>query len=105
MPLFDYGCGNCGWTDELLKPRTVVTVDCPKCGKSAARSQINHIGFSGFAETPREHRTYRREFADFKEASAEVDYNYSKLEDGGPEIKRPNYFQEGMKRAKKGIPV
>jgi hypothetical protein len=71
MPNFLFRCPN-GHENELLRHRDTVEVPCA-CG----------------------------EFADFKEASAEVDYHYTKAEDSGMPVKRPNLFQTGLAKARK----
>ena len=36
--------------------------------------------------------------ANFEEASAEVDYHYSKAENNGDPVKRPNLWKQGKKK-------
>jgi len=99
MPNFLFRCPN-GHESELLRHRDTVEVACA-CGAAARRAEVNHVAVTGFAETPRDQRNYRREFADFKEASAEVDYHYTKAEDSGMPVKRPNLFRAGLAKAEK----
>ena len=37
MPIFDYACPSCSHQFERLVPRPETTVDCPECGKVAAK--------------------------------------------------------------------
>ena len=99
MPNFLFRCPN-GHESDLLRHRDTVEVPCA-CGATARRAEVNRIAVVGFAEIPRGEENYRREFADFREASAEVDYHYTKAEDAGTPIKRPNLFQAGLAKARK----
>jgi len=99
LPNFLFRCPK-GHESELLRHRDTVEVACA-CGAAARRAEINRIAVVGFAETPRGEENYRREFADFREASAEVDYHYTKAEDSGMPVKRPNLFQMGLAKARR----
>ncbi len=85
---------------NIARPWSHTNTDCCKCGEAAKRSEVNHVGFSGFAATPRDQQNYRQSFREFKEASEEVDYHYTRAENNGDPVKSPNLFQEGLKQAK-----
>ena len=79
-----------------------------QCGKQGARLQVYadqyisaETGPKGGRknEPPREEKSYRKQFQEFQEASAEVDFNYSRTDD--PKVKAPNFYKEGVKQAKK----
>ena len=83
-------------------------MDCPRCGSSVHRAavyasqyMIAETGPRGGRknEAPREEKSYRREFAEYREAAAEIDHAYSKIDD--PNVKPPNYYKEGVRRARK----
>lgn len=44
MPIFEYECGGCGATFEMLVRSAQVTVACPRCGSGDVAKQ-----FSSFA--------------------------------------------------------
>jgi hypothetical protein len=99
MPNFLFRCPH-GHENELLRHRDTVEVACG-CGATARRAEVNRIAVTGFAETPRGQENYRREFADFKEASAEVDYAYTKAESDGMPVRRPNLYKAGLRKAQR----
>ena len=99
MPLYIFHCPE--HEIERLASRTTTAILCPHCGKTAVRQEVNHIGVTGFAAVPRDQKSYRQSFKEFKEASAEVDYHYSKAEANGDPVKSPNLFQAGLAQARK----
>lgn len=50
-------------------------------------------------EPPREEKSYRKQYTEYREAAAEIDYAYSRVDD--PKVKAPNYYKEGVKQARK----
>ena len=56
------------------------------CGLLASRSAINHIGVSGFAEVPRDQKSYHQTFKEYTEANAEVSYAYERAEQPAPDL-------------------
>ena len=100
MALFEFRC-QCGWVAELLKPRDTAQVTCPHCYSAVPRNAINTVAVSGFRPVPSDQKSYRREFAEYREAAAEVDYHYGQIEskEGRP-VQAPNLFKEGVRRAK-----
>ncbi len=103
MPLYRYGC-ECGNQWEQRAGYEDGALLC-RCGKWAKRAQVyaeQHMiaetGPKGGRknETPREEKSYRREFKEFTEASQEVAHAYEKAE-----ATPPNYYKEGVRRARK----
>ena len=48
MPLYDFGCEECGHSEELLlssSGSSEITLTCPKCGNETMRRQV---GLSSF---------------------------------------------------------
>ena len=110
MPLYTYLC-DCGlnWDEYAGYNDSVIT--CRGCGLPAKRLQVYRdqyihaeTGPKGGRknEAPREEKSYRKQFKEFQEASAEVDFSYSRTDD--PQVKAPNYYKEGLKQAKKRNP-
>lgn len=90
MPLFTFVCP-AGHTAELLRHRDVVLVACP-CGLAGERQAVNRVSLIGQATVPRDERSYRHEFREFAEASAEVgDFYGRKTADGDP-VNVPDYY-------------
>jgi len=67
------------------------------CGEMAQRRPFNHAAIVGATVAKDE----RRRTADFVEASAEVDYHYTKAENEGMSVKRPDLW--GIAKKKAGI--
>lgn len=110
MPRYEYRCA-CGLSFEETAGYDDDRVLCGRCGRYAQREGVYASQFISCEtgpkgglknEPPREEKSYRREFAEFREASQEVDYAYSRVDD--PKVKAPNYYKEGLKRAKKRDP-
>lgn len=70
------------------------------CGQSAERQSVNRVAATGLAPVPSIEKNYRREFADYREASQEVDYHYTRAETNGDPVKAPDLFTAGVQRAK-----
>lgn len=67
------------------------------CGLTAQRKGFNHVAVIGVSVVKEE----RQGVADYVEASHEVDYHYTKAENEGMPVKRPNLWKQAMKEAKK----
>ena len=79
----------------------VISVICPACGLSAARESVYKVNVAGFAETPRNQRTYHQEFKDFREAGAELEYKHKRLEEAaGRELPTPPLASIAKSRAR-----
>ena len=107
MPRYDYicPCGNefeayAGFDDQFL-----VCLDCDRMAQrvSVYRSQFIscETGPKGGqkVEPPREEKSYRKQYNEYREAAQEVDYAYSRVDD--PKVKPPNYYKEGVRQARK----
>ena len=103
MPLYRYGC-ECGNQWEQRAGYEDGALLC-RCGKWARRAQVYYDQFINAEtgpkggrknEVPREEKSYRREFKEYREAAAEVDYAYTKAE-----AQAPNFYKEGVRRARK----
>ncbi len=90
MPLYEFICPAGHATEKLVAGFDCTSVYC-RCGETASRAQVNRIGTSGFAETPKEHRSYRQSYREFEEARAEVGYAYGQREKAGEPVQMPDY--------------
>ena len=106
MPLYDYSC-DCGVVTEARQGSGVKTIPCPACGQPATRQSVYQVmvlssGLPTRGGVESDTRRARQRFADFREASQEVDYSYTQREkEVGHPIQGPNYYQIGKARAKK----
>ena len=105
MPRYEYAC-RCGLRFEVRAGFDDEEMPCPRCGELARRLGVYHDQFINCEtgpkggrknEPPRAEKSYRRAFKEYQEAAGEVDYAYSKT----PEVKPPNLYKEGVRRAKK----
>jgi hypothetical protein len=84
----------------------VRTLPCPACGLPATRLSVYQVtiassGLPTLGGVQSDTRA-RRRFADFQEASREIDYSYTRREqEVGHPIQGPNLYQIGKARAKK----
>lgn len=115
MPLYDYICAE-GHIFEKFAGYDDAELECPKCGHLAVRIPINQnqsiITETGAknsrrAEVPFRERYLKPEYDRFCEASQEIDYAYTKLEDSmGIDRSRneyitPSLYKTGLARARK----
>ena len=110
MPRYEYLCEDKHVTEKYGGYDDSIVI-CDTCGELAMRRPIYRdqyihaeTGPKGGRknEAPREEKSYRKQFKEFQEASAEVDFSYSRTDD--PQVKAPNYYKEGLKQAKKRNP-
>ena len=94
MPIYDLICES-GHVTTKRGGYDLVSAPCA-CGATARRRPFNHVAIVG--ETVMKAQSYG--VANFEEASAEVDYHYSKAENNGDPVKRPNLWKQGKKKAK-----
>jgi len=92
MPLYQYVCPS-GHTTERIRGLEESTAPC-LCGLTASRAEVNLFAVVG-AEPVKETRSDVRSF---QEASAEVDYHYTKAENKGMPVKRPNLWEKAKQR-------
>ena len=94
MPYYEYVCARNhvterrGGVDDVHAP-------CSVCDAPAQRRTFN-LAYVVGTTTPIEQR---QEVRDFQEASHEVDYHYSKAENEGMPVKRPNLWKQAKKKA------
>ena len=105
MPRYDYSC-RCGETFEAYAGYDDEYMACQACNRMARRQGVYRDQFISCetgpkggqkVEPPREEKSYRKEYAAFSEASQEIDYAYSRVDD--PKVKPPNYYKMGQARA------
>lgn len=70
---------------------------CSRCNRLAKRREFNLPVLVG--ATVAKEQTYR--VSEFQEASAEVDYHYTKAENAGMPVKRPDLWGIAKKEARK----
>ena len=74
----------------------VAVPDCP-CGAPRRRLVVHRVAVIGQATVPRDERSYRQGYAEYREAVAEVsDFYQRKRADGDP-VREPDYY--GLARA------
>ena len=111
MPRYDYQCDRDHVT-EAVGGFDSVFITC-NCGLPAMRVAVYRDQFI-HAETgpkggrkndvPRDEKDLRKPYREFREASQEVEYAYSKTDD--PNVKAPDLYKAGVQKAKKrGVKV
>ena len=100
MPTYTFLCA-CGWAADRRVGYGATSVPCSSCGLTAAKEDVYRLNVTGFAETPRDQRTYHQEFRDFTEAGAELEYKHSRLEEAaGKQLPTPPLARIAKARAK-----
>ena len=94
MPLYEYVCDNAHVT-ERRGGFEEVSAPCA-CGLTSRRREFNLAAIVG--ATVMKEQKYR--VSEFQEASAEIDYHYTKAENNGMPVKRPDLYGEAKKRAR-----
>ncbi len=92
MPLYQYTCLRGHITEKLggLEETSALCL----CGDLAFRQAVNHFAIVG-SEPIKETRSDVRSF---QEASAEVDYHYTKAENDGMPVKRSNLWKQAKRK-------
>lgn len=107
MPRYEYLCEDKHVTEKYGGYDDSIVI-CDTCGELAMRRPIYRdqyihaeTGPKGGRknEVPHDEKSYRHQFKEFQEASQEVDYAYSRVDD--PAVQAPNYYKEGLKKARK----
>ena len=107
MPKYQYLCPNCGDSFERYATYDDAYMACD-CGRLAKRAEVYREQYISCetgprggqkVEPPRDEKDLRKPYAEFREASAEMDYLYSRNDD--PKVKAPSYYKEGLKKARK----
>ena len=106
MPRYDFECDRRHITEAVAGYDTRF-ITC-RCGLPATRSAVYREQYISCetgpkgglkVEAPRDEKDLRKPFAEFREASQEVEHAYSRTDD--PNVKAPNYYKEGLKKAKR----
>ena len=107
MPIYSYRCGQ-GHETELLRPFEVAEVLCG-CGDQAIRSSVNRLSVIGQVPVPRDERSYRKSYGEYREAAAEVADGYERVNrDRAPseQVKGTDYYSLAKAQAiAKGAPI
>lgn len=93
MPIYRYTCPS-GHEAELLRPMDVGAVPCA-CGASASRRAVNRVAYIGRAPVPRDERSYRQSYGEYREAVAEVADHYERVNgERAPaeQVREPDYY-------------
>jgi hypothetical protein len=80
MPIYSFTC-ECGYTFDKRTAMDVRTIQCDACSCEAKREEVYKFSMAGLTRIPPELRTYRQEFKDFREATAELEYKQSRAEE------------------------
>jgi hypothetical protein len=101
VPLYDYLC-ECGVVTEARRGINEETIPCPACGQPAKRQAVYRVSLRGLPTLgPPDNYNKRQQFADFREASQEVDHAHAQREKAvGHPIEVPSYYEIGKARAK-----
>ena len=101
MPTYTFSCCVCEWRFDARGGYDASATTCPKCQGQAERETVYRLNFGGFAETPRDQRTYHQEFKDFTEAGAELEYKHQRLEEAvGATVPTPHLATIAKTQAK-----
>ena len=102
MPLFRYSCPN-GHEIEAIRHRSVGTILC-ECGASAPRQEVNHVAILGRASVPRDQRSYRKSYGEYREAVVEVADHYERVNkdrEVEERVRKPDYYGIAKAQAEK----
>ena len=106
MPRYDFECDRRHIT-EAVAGYDDIFITC-RCGLPSRRSSVYREQFISCdtgpkgglkVEPPRDEKDLRKPFSEFREASQEVEYAYSRVDD--PKVKAPDLSKEGIKKARK----
>ena len=98
MPLYLFRCPEGHEAERLVREYGADAVICD-CGETALRQLSLGAARIGIAEIPPDQRRY--DLSLFREATAEQDYAYSKVErEIGHDLPAPNLWQIAKRRAK-----
>lgn len=99
MPTYTFAC-TCGWRGDVRTTFDKNNVSCPSCASTAHKESVYRLNFGGFAKTPSEERDWSTPYKHFNEASAEMDYKISRLEEATQAtVKPPPLYQMAKARA------
>lgn len=109
MAIYDFACP-CGEITEARAGYETSSLLCPACGNSAKRVAVyayqSTITESGGNSYPRldnaKSPSGKYRVSDFQEASAEIDYAASRVEQReGKPVKTPSAYKAGLRKAEK----
>ncbi len=107
MPVYDYVCG-LGHTHEERRGYEESSAPCASCGKPAQRvavyayqSTITETGGNSYPRLDNaKSKDGKYRVSDFQEASAEIDYAASRIEQReGKPVKTPSSYKAGLRKA------
>lgn len=111
MPNYQYQCSYCTTVVERYESLDTSVITCPACGELAQRAPFYRDQYiqcetgprGGLKnEPPRDEKDLRQPFRQYQEASQEIEYAYNSAEQkSGETLKRPDYYKEGVRQAKK----
>ena len=105
MPLYDFTCA-CGRVTESRESMDTALIRC-KCGKMASRVAVYRDQFIACEtgpkggmknETPRDEKSYHKEYRRYDEASQDLEYKYSRIDD--PKVKKPALWEAAKIKAR-----
>lgn len=102
MPTYTFRCPNGHEFDRRVSRDTYQVTSDAYCGcvATARRQEVYAINFGGFARTPPKERDWSSDFKSYQEASHEIDYKHSRIEEGvGKALPNPPLFKAAKKRA------
>ena len=106
MPLYEFGCPAGHVTEKRTTDYGLYVIACG-CGLDAERSKVNRINFGGFASTTPGNADFSQDYRRFTEATAEIDYKATRLENEGATVETPKLFKaaksEALKMAAAGV--
>ena len=94
MPLYQYRCERGHEVEMLRRGSTdpdVAVPDCP-CGAQRRRLVVHRVAVIGQAAVPPDDRSYRQEYAEYREAVAEVSSFYQRKRADGDPVREPDYY-------------
>ena len=101
MPLYTWRCREAHRFDALAG-RGSSSSPCPQCGQPATRETVYRIAATGFAQAPPWERDLRQDYRLFNEASAELEYKHSRLENAaGKPLLPPPLYRAAKAKAQK----
>lgn len=103
MPLYDFACRGCNAVTESRQGIDTTSIPC-LCGSEAQRVGVYREQFARTGDrpaTPNDQKDLSRDFSEYTEASAEVDYHYKKAEEStGQAVAKPDLFKVAKTRAR-----
>src|SRR5574341_810603 len=103
MPLYTWLC-SCGLRFDALGARDASSRPCPECSRNATREQVYAVNATGFAITPPGAMDLSQDCRRFQEATAELDYRHTRLENAaGKPLPPPPLYRTAKTKAAKWI--